>query len=92
MNNINEHDTLLEDDSEFSPDSLLSKISTNDLKNIVKSTGMKLSGNESEEELKGMAKVLASTTESFIKRCNRLNRMIYENKETENRCYSKFLK
>lgn len=50
------------------PDSLLDKISDNELKNIAKSAGVPLKGSESKEELTGMVKALSvesvSKTES----------------------------
>lgn len=56
-------DTITED-LDVSPDNLLSKVNTSDLKNMVKSAGVQLKGNESKDELTGMAKALASKQEN----------------------------
>lgn len=58
---------VIDEGLDMSPDSLIDKISDSDLKNMVKSSGVKLKGNESGDELKGMVKALASVDESFYK-------------------------
>lgn len=59
---------LNESTNNVDPDSLIDKISDNELKNIAKSAGVPLKGNESKEELTGMVKALSvesiSKTES----------------------------
>ena len=50
---------------DMSPDNLISKMNDNQLKDIIKTTGVKVSGNESEDELRGMVKALAAVDESI---------------------------
>ena len=52
------------EDIDISPDNLLSKIDANDLRGMVKSAGVPLRGNESKDELTGMARALASKQEN----------------------------
>lgn len=59
---------IVTENVDLSPDNLLSKVSDTDLKNMVKSAGVELKGNESKEELTGMAKALANKSESKLKR------------------------
>lgn len=59
---------IITENVDLSPDNLLSKVSDTDLKNMVKSAGVQLKGNESKEELTGMAKALANKSESKLKR------------------------
>lgn len=54
--------------------SLLSKVSDSDLKNLVKSAGVKLSGSESKDEVLGMAKMLTAN-ESFVRRVNKVAKL-----------------
>ena len=49
---------------ELNPEKLLDKVPDNELRDIVKSSGVNLKGDESKEELTGMVKALAATNES----------------------------
>ena len=95
----------LNEDADMSPENLISKVNDNDLKNIVKSAGVKLNGNETKDEIVGMAKVLASQNESVKRRIHRVCKFestklkrkkgIPHSKITETECKhvsSKFLK
>lgn len=53
---------------------LLSKVADSDLKNLVKSAGVKLSGSESKDEVLGMAKMLAAN-ESFARRVSKVAKL-----------------
>ena len=62
---------------ELSNDEILDQIPEAGLKNLLKSAGVKLAGNESEDELKGMYKMIPKT-ENIIRRTNRLARIYKE--------------
>ena len=57
---------VLEEAIDTSTDTLINKLPSNELKNMVKSAGVKLTGSESDSELKGMVKVL-SKDESLVR-------------------------
>ena len=93
------------EDIDMSPDNLLNKVNDNDLKNLVKSAGVKLSGSENKDELVGMAKVLATQNESFSRRIERVAKFestklkrkkgiphIDKKEESKKKARSKFLK
>lgn len=94
------------EDIDMSPDNLLSKVNDNDLKNLVKSAGVKLSGSENKDQLVGMAKALASTNESLqirlskiaaleskkMKRKKGIPHKTEDEIKTESKAVSKFLK
>lgn len=63
---LDEFDLDYETESiDMSPDALISKMNDNQLKDIIKTTGIKVAGNESEDELRGMVKALAAVDESI---------------------------
>lgn len=66
---------------EISNDEILNQIPEAGLKNLLKSAGVKLAGNESEDELKGMYKMIPKT-ENIIRRTNRLARIYKEGRLT----------
>lgn len=102
---VTHYDDALESKSvnenlDIDPSELISKVGDNDLKNMVKSAGVKLSGSENKDELVGMAKALAQT-ESFRRRLQRLailessklkRKKGIPHKKVEESAKSKFLK
>lgn len=59
---------IIAENAGTSPDNLVDKLDGKVLKDLVKSSGIKLTGSESSQELKGMAKALAASNESFSRR------------------------
>lgn len=75
MSTLKINNTIIKE--EISNDEVLDQIPEAGLKNLLKSAGVKLAGDESEEELKGMYKMIPKT-ESIVRRTNRLARIYKE--------------
>lgn len=61
------------DDKQF--DQLLDTVPKNDLRNLVKSAGIKVDGTESEDELRGMYKAAAAVNEALTRRLCKLHKV-----------------
>lgn len=79
-------DDLTED---INTDKLISEISDNELRSIIKSNGVNLSGSENKDELTGMVKALVSTDEGISRRLKEATKL--KRKKGIGKKYSKFL-